>query len=115
MGKQGRVDMSSSLKDQDGKKQPNVKVFGQDVSGTSGAITLTQIVSEIASQTVSHTQESFFPFQIAPAVRVIARHLRDKNGLAAISVPQHQNVSSGPLGLRSLKDGTSDQRLTCGL
>ena len=37
-------------------------------------------------------------FKINPAVRVIARQVRDKNCLAAIFAPRHQSVSSGPLG-----------------
>ena len=39
----------------------------------------------------------FFLFQQKPVVRVIARQLRDKCSLAAIFVPRHQGVSSGPL------------------
>ena len=44
-------------------------------------------------------ERAFFPsFKIPPAVRVIARQLRDKTCLAAIFVSRHQGVSSGPLG-----------------
>ena len=41
-------------------------------------------------------------FKINPAVRVIARQVRDKNCLAAIFAPRHQSVSSGPLGVRTV-------------
>ena len=41
----------------------------------------------------------FASFKITPAVRVIARQLRDKHCLAAIFTPRHQYVSSGPLGV----------------
>ena len=45
------------------------------------------------------TREGFLSsFKINPAVRVIARQVRDKNCLAAIFAPRHQSVSSGPLG-----------------
>ena len=48
---------------------------------------------------LSPTKEGFLPsFKINPAVRVIARQVRDKNCLAAIFAPRHQSVSSGPLG-----------------
>ena len=47
----------------------------------------------------SPTREGFLSsFKINPAVRVIARQVRDKNCLAAIFAPRHQSVSSGPLG-----------------
>ena len=47
------------------------------------------------------TKEGFLSsFKINPAVRVIARQVRDKNCLAAIFAPRHQSVSSGPLGTR---------------
>ena len=48
---------------------------------------------------LSPTREGFLSsFKIIPAVRVIARQVRDKNCLAAIFAPRHQSVSSGPLG-----------------
>ena len=48
---------------------------------------------------LSRTREGFLSsFKINPAVRVIARQVRDKNCLAAIFAPRHQSVSSGPLG-----------------
>ena len=48
---------------------------------------------------LSPTREGFLSsFKINPAVRVIARQVRDKNCLAAIFAPRHQSVSSGPLG-----------------
>ena len=48
---------------------------------------------------LSPTREGFLSsFKINPAVRVIARQVRDKNCLAAIFALQHQSVSSGPLG-----------------
>ena len=47
---------------------------------------------------LAHKRGHFVLFQNIPAVRVIARQLRDKNCLAAIFVPRHQDVSSGPLG-----------------
>ena len=48
---------------------------------------------------LSPTREGFLSsFKISPAVRVIARQVRDKNCLAAIFAPRHQSVSSGPLG-----------------
>ena len=51
---------------------------------------------------LSPIREGFLSsFKINPAVRVIARQLRDKNCLAAICAPRHQSVSSGPLGSRS--------------
>ena len=51
---------------------------------------------------LSPTREGFLSsFQITPAVRVIARQVRDKNCLAAIFAPRHQSVSSGPLGSHS--------------
>ena len=50
---------------------------------------------------LSPTREGFLSsFKINPAVRVIARQVRDKNCLAAIFAPRHQSVSSGPLGMR---------------
>ena len=50
---------------------------------------------------LSPTREGFSSsFKINPAVRVIARQVRDKNCLAAIFAPRHQSVSSGPLGSR---------------
>ena len=53
---------------------------------------------------LSPTREGFLSsFKINPAVRVIARQVRDKNCLAAIFAPRHQSVSSGPLGTQ-LKD-----------
>ena len=46
-----------------------------------------------------HAREgTFSPPKITPAERAIARQLRDSNCLAAIFVPRHQDVSSGPLG-----------------
>ena len=51
---------------------------------------------------LSPTREGFLSsFKINPAVRVIARQVRDKNCLAAIFAPRHQSVSQGPLGLHS--------------
>ena len=48
---------------------------------------------------LSRTGEGIFSsFKITPAVRVIARQLRDKNCLGAIFAPGHQDVSQGPLG-----------------
>ena len=45
---------------------------------------------------LSPTREGFLSsFRINPAVRVIARQVRDKNCLAAIFAPRHQSVSSG--------------------
>ena len=50
---------------------------------------------------LSPTREGFLSsFKINPAVRVIARQVRDKNCLAAIFAPRHQSVSQGPLGRR---------------
>ena len=50
------------------------------------------------------TREGFFSsLKMNPAVRVIARQVRDKNCLAAIFAPRHQSVSSGPLGRDLLK------------
>ena len=46
----------------------------------------------------AHKRGFFSLFQNCPAVRVIARHLRGKTCLAAIIVPRHQDVPSGPLG-----------------
>ena len=47
----------------------------------------------------SPTGEGIFPScKITPAVRVIARQLRDKNCPGAIFAPGHQDVSQGPLG-----------------
>ena len=52
---------------------------------------------------LSPTREGFLSsFKINPAVRVIARQVRDKNYLAAIFAPRHQSVSSGPLGQNTL-------------
>ena len=49
---------------------------------------------------LSPTREGFLSsFKINPAVRVIARQVRGKNGLAAIFALRHQSVSSGPLGM----------------
>ena len=45
-----------------------------------------------------HKRGLFSSFKIAPAVRVTARQLRDKNCLATIFAPRHQGVSFGPLG-----------------
>ena len=42
---------------------------------------------------------SILLLKINPAVRVIARQVRDKNCLAAIFAPRHQSVSSGPRGV----------------
>ena len=54
---------------------------------------------------LSPTREGFLSsFKINPAVRVIARQVRGKNCLAAIFAPRHQSVSSGPLGLRQLRN-----------
>ena len=51
---------------------------------------------------LSPTREGFLSsFKSNPAVRVIARQVRDKNCLAAIFAPRHQSVSSGPLGGRA--------------
>ena len=48
---------------------------------------------------LSPTREGFLSsFKINPAVRAIARQVRDENCLAAIFAPRHQSVSSGPLG-----------------
>ena len=48
---------------------------------------------------LSPTGEGIFSsFKITPAVRAIARQLRDKNCLGAIFAPGHQDVSQGPLG-----------------
>ena len=48
---------------------------------------------------LSPTGEGIFSsFKITPAVRVIARQLRDKNCPGAIFAPGHQDVSQGPLG-----------------
>ena len=48
---------------------------------------------------LSPTREGFLSsIKSNPAVRVIARQMRDKTCLAAIFVPRHQSVSSGPLG-----------------
>ena len=55
---------------------------------------------------LSPTREGFLSsFKINPAVRVIARQVRDKNCLAAIFAPRHQSVSSGPLGRGTRKNG----------
>ena len=55
---------------------------------------------------LSPTREGFLSsFKINPAVRVIARQVRDKNCLAAIFAPRHQSVSSGPLGFTSKVTG----------
>ena len=52
------------------------------------------------------TREGFLSsFKINPAVRVIARQVRDKNCLAAIFAPRHQSVSSGPLGIFDIQKG----------
>ena len=52
---------------------------------------------------LSPTGEGIFSsFKITPAVRVIARQLRDKNCLGAIFAPGHQDVSQGPLGIEGL-------------
>ena len=49
---------------------------------------------------LSPTGEGIFSsFKITPAVRVIARQLRDKNCPGAIFAPGHQDVSQGPLGI----------------
>ena len=51
---------------------------------------------------LSPTGEGIFSsFKITPAVRVIARQLRDKNCPGAIFAPGHQDVSQGPLGTNS--------------
>ena len=51
---------------------------------------------------LSPTREDFLSsFKINPAVRVIARQVRDKNCLAAVFAPRHQSVSSGPLGTKN--------------
>ena len=51
---------------------------------------------------LSLTREGFLSsFKINPAVRVIARQVRDKNCLTSIFAPRHQSVSSGPLGRNS--------------
>ena len=48
---------------------------------------------------LSPTGEGIFSsFKITPAVRVIARQLRDKNCPGAKFAPGHQDVSQGPLG-----------------
>ena len=47
-----------------------------------------------------HKRGPFSSFKTNPAVRVIARQVRDKNCLAAIVAPRHQSVSQGPLGRR---------------
>ena len=48
---------------------------------------------------LSPTGEGIFSsFKTTPAVRVIARQLRDKNCPGAIFAPGHQDVSQGPLG-----------------
>ena len=48
---------------------------------------------------LSPTREGFLSsIKTNPAVRVIARQVRDKNCLAAIFATRHQSVSSGPLG-----------------
>ena len=48
---------------------------------------------------LSPTGEGIFSsFKITPAVRVIARQLRDKNSPGAIFALGHQDVSQGPLG-----------------
>ena len=43
-------------------------------------------------------EDIFSSFKITPAVRVIARQLRDKNCPGAIFALGHQDVSQGPLG-----------------
>ena len=44
-----------------------------------------------------HKRRAFFSsFKITPVVRVIERQLRDKNCLAAIFAPRHQDVSVAP-------------------
>ena len=54
---------------------------------------------------LSPTREGFLSsFKINPAVRVIARQVRDINCLAAIFAPRHQSVSSGPLGTGTKRD-----------
>ena len=70
-----------------------------------GAIFDSQLPSRKLSPKVSPelslscTREGIFAScEMTPAVRVIARQLRDKNCLAAILVSRHQDVSSGPLG-----------------
>ena len=63
---------------------------------------------------LSPTREGFLSsFKINPAVRVIARQVRDKNCLAAIFAPRHQSVSSGPLGLGSGEQFASLQLPGC--
>ena len=62
---------------------------------------------------LSPTREGFLSsFKINPAVRVIARQVRDKKCLAAIFAPRHQSVSSGPLGRRSPKESSSRAFIT---
>ena len=52
---------------------------------------------------LSPTREGFLSsFKINPAVRAIARQVRDKNCFGAIFAPRHQSVSSGPLNLEGL-------------
>ena len=61
---------------------------------------------------LSPTREGFLSsFKINPAVRVIARQVRDKNCLAAIFAPRHQSVSSGPLGLVGIRIDDSESIL----
>ena len=56
------------------------------------------------------TREGFLSsFKINPAVRVIARQVRDKNCLAAIFAPRHQSVSSGPLGIHFVPESLSSE------
>ena len=65
---------------------------------------------------LSPTREGFLSsFKINPAVRVIARQLRDKNCLAAIFAPRHQSVSSGPLGSASKMDLFSRESIRANL
>ena len=56
---------------------------------------------------LSPTREGFSSsLKINPAVRIIARQVRDKNCLAAIFAPRHQSVSSGPLGCQRMSVNT---------
>ena len=47
-----------------------------------------------------HRRGHFSSFKITPAVRAIARQLRDKNCPGPKIAPGHQDVSQGPLGMR---------------
>ena len=60
----------------------------------------------------AHKRGHFSSPKITAAVRVIATQLRDKNCLAAIFAPRHQDVSSGPLGKKSYSNVLSMPNMT---